>query len=424
MTVDEFIETVADIPHAKIFHGAQLRDFETYVRLGSVAPRSNLFERDADDYTPFGSDVDDHERMECGGDFFGNLLDQGKYSRWGNGLPNVYGPINLVFPPSALGDSGAKDVTVRRGAIWSSDEAAREILDAEQIRGLYNKDGFAKSGEIQVHSGSLHIADLAYVVVSPIAVGEQALVDRVRQLLKGVTGSNGYPIRVYERGFAEDGRDVYERLVTWAADAPTHGGTFDSLPEDLQARFGHLGDWKYSNFPRFAEYLSHGTLSRLAGRNGHLAPNVTFEADYEEPVYDDEADLLEQITSLNTDQLNERDDALSLVERAEFRLQQAQLHEYEDEDEQTAHIDNMWQEYIEAVEMLNQWIVDTRRSIIAGRDEMIERILGSHDGEMSVDLTVWADEFDEVDIPYLNSVASQTELLDWKKVLEYRESAR
>lgn len=420
MTLNEFIDAVAPIARAKIFHGAQLRDFETYVALGYVAPRSELFERGVSQYTPFGSDIDDQERMDCAGDFFGNLVDQGYFSQYGHGIPNVYGPITLVFYPNALRNSGSDHVTVRRGAIWSGDEDARQVLNAQGIRGLYNDKGYARRGEIQLHGGSLRLADLAHVIVNPITVNEQPLIERVSVLLRNVPGRTGFPVPVYGRRFFEDGALVYNQLVEWANDAPRSGGTYDTLPEELQKRFIPLGDWKYANVSRFAEYLAHGTLAKLRNEDGHLAAAVTFGADYEEPYYDDEADLIDSIAGLDTDQLRDRDEAMWQVERAEFHLNQARLiRALAERDEQ---IEAAWQEYTEAIEALNLWIEQTRRGILAGRDEMHERYLGSHDGELSANLTAWADEFEEIAIPYDDASAPEQALLDWRKVSEYSES--
>lgn len=419
MRVEEFINAVAPIGRAKIFHGAQLRDFETYVGCRYVVPRAELFERDVTEYTPFDSDHDDQERMDCAADFFGNLVDQGIFSRNGGGIPNVYGPITLVFYPNALRNSGSNAVTVRRSAIWSSDEAAREVLDGGGIRALYNDKGYASRGEIQVHGGTLRLADLAYVVVNPITINGQALIERVRALLRDFPGRNGFPVPVYVRDFVEDGARVYAQIVEWATSAPLRGGAYDTLPADLQERFERLGGWKFANVPRFAEYLSHGTLSRLRNENGHLAARVAFDAEYEEPYYDDEADFVESIANLDTDQLRDRDEALWQVERAEFHLDQARRSNAYNRQER---IEEAWHEYVEAIEWLNQWISETSRRILADRDEMHEQYVGSHDGQLSANLTAWADEFEEIEIPDDDPTAAEHVLLDWRKVREYSES--
>ncbi|MHB1549571.1 MAG: hypothetical protein ACYCX6_00020 [Vulcanimicrobiaceae bacterium] len=419
MTVEEFIAAVAPIRRAKIFHAAQLRDFETYVERGYVVPRGELFERPPTDYTPFGSDVADVEGNHAN-DFFGNLLDQGYYSRDGRGIPNVYGSITLVFYPLALRNAGSDEIYVRRRAIWSRDPVAREILNAEQVRELYDDAGYARCGELQIVGGTLRLDDLAFVIVNPIAVRGRNLADRVRQLLGALPGRIGFPIQVYSRTFILDGRDVYDALVQWAGAVTEHRGNYDTLPGQLQARFDPLPDWKFPNLERFAEYLEHGTLSLLRGEEGHLVANVARAPEDEEPYYDDQEYFLEGITSLDADQLYERDELIWHVERAEFRLTQARL--VVDEDERAAQIEAYWQEYIEAIEALNEWIEDTRRRILAGRDDMHERYLGSHDGQLSANLTGWADEFEPVDFSKLDAGAREHDLMDWRKVADYSET--
>lgn len=415
MTVEEFIEAVAPIPKAKIYHAAQLRDFETYVARGCVVPRGALFELPPTEYTPFGSDAAD-----VGGghadDFFGNLLDQGYFSNYGRGIPNVYGSLTLVFAPTALRNAGSNEVYVRRRAIWSADTAAREILDAQQVRELYNDAGYARSGEIQIVGGTLHLADLRSVIVSS-ARGD-ALFERVQALL-GRFNEGRFPIQVYPRLFSPEGYTVYGELVDWARAAEVHGGAYESMPAALQQRFAHLGDWKYANLKRFAHYLEHGTLSALRGENGHLAPNVAVPFDDEGGYYDEEY-WLDGLTSLDEDQLFERDEAIWNIERAEFRLQQARL--VADEDERANQVEARWDDYVEAIEALNSWIETTRQRILANQNEVHERFQQGHDSQLSANLGAWADEFEEVEIPTLNASAKEHDLLDWRKVREYSET--
>lgn len=420
MQIGDFIKAVSGKKHAKIFHAAQLRDFETYVEMGRIAPRSELFERGTAEYTPFGSDADDVDRMGCANDCFGNLIDQGNFSRKGNGIPNVYGPITLVFKPEALRSPGLGEVSVRRKAIWSANPAGREVLDASGVAALYNDKGFADSGEIQIHAGALRLQDVQYIIVNPITVNGVSLAQRVRDLVQNIPGRENNPVRVYERKFAEDGLPVYEELVTWASDAPARDSTYDTLPEGLQERFAHLGAWKHDNIRRFADYLSHGTLSRLAGENGHLAAGVDLQYAYEEPEYDDEADLIQDITALDADELNARDEALWQVERAEFHLGQARL--APESATRKEQIESAWQEYVEALEDLNLWIEETYKRILAGRDDMHERLLGSHDSQISSNLTAWADEFEALEIPYDDEGAPEQALVDWRKVRDYSEA--
>ncbi len=417
MTVEEFVAAVEPIPRAKIFHAVQLRDLETYVHLGHVATRAELFEHSPVEYTPFGSDVDDQNQMDCAADCFGNLVDQGFFSTAGRGIPNVYGPITLVFYPVALRNSGSNEIIVRRGAIWSSDEAGRQALTPYGIRALFDSRGFTKRGELQVRHGLLRLADLAYVIVNPITINGQSLVERVRTMVQNLPGRNE-PVPVYERKFVANGREIYDEFVRWAGGAPQHQGAYETLPAGVRESIDRLGDWKYANISRFAEYLSHGTLSRMHNQNGHLKAGVAFE-DYEEPYYDDEADLLQRITSLDPEQLYDRDEAIIRIEHAELSLLDARA--APESDERDDFIEAAWREYTEAIENLNYWIEDARKAILAGRDEMHETIAGSHNSDLSAKLTGWADECEQIEIPYRDVTGPERRLINWRKVTNYSE---
>lgn len=422
MTIEEFVDCLVTLPNAKLFHAAQLRDFETYVRHGYVVPRAELFEEGNQVYTPFESDKDDVERMVCDADCFGNLIDQGNASKNGKGIPNVYGPITLYFWPRAMGNTGATEVTVRRNAIWSSQSSYTDVLDCAEIRGLYNAAGYAKSGEFQIRGGALQIGDLAYVVVNPITVNHQTLKTRVEQLLVDIVDRRGYPIAVYERDMNAEGSAIYQQLVGWAANVEENAGAYETLPASMKASFAHLGGFKVSNLERFAKYLDHGTLSRMRGELGQLPERVTFE--YE---YDDREDLdnndFSLFTTLGEDVLYDRDAALNQVEVAESRLIQARISDHDDDDkERTDRVDLAWENYREAVYELNSWIERTRNRILGTQNDLHESSVSGHDSQLSANLGCWADEFEEVEFPELDPDAPEQALVDWQKVRNYSES--
>jgi hypothetical protein len=422
MTIDDFMDCLAALPNAKLFHAAQLRDFETYVRHGYVVPRAQLFEEGTQAYTPFASDKDDVERMDCDADCFGNLLDQGNFSNKGNGIPNVYGPITLYFRPAAMTNTGATDVTVRRNAIWSSKSSYADVLGCADIRGLYNAAGYAKSGEFQIHGGALRIDDLAYVVVNPITVNRQTLKERVEKLLANVVNRHGYPIAVYERNMSANGRAIYDELVAWAGDVDKNDGEYTTLPKPVQVSFEHLGDFKAGNLERFAKYLDHGTLSRMRCESGQLPAGVSFEQEYDDREDPDDGAFY-VLTSLDEDAIFDRDTMLQQVEVAEFHLIQSRLPHHEDDDEaRTNRIDLAWENYRKAVSDLNYWIEQTRNRILGAQDHVHEFNPYGHDTQLSANLGGWADEFEEVEFPDLDPDASENALVDWQKVRNYSES--
>lgn len=421
MTVDQFLEAIGENPNARIYHGVQLRDLQTYIELGHIASRDELFERGEANFTPFGSDIDDQTKLTCGGDVFANLVDQGIFSVTGKGLPNVYGPITLVFRPAALRNSGATQVTVRRRAIWTSDEAAAEVLDGEGTRALYDERGYARSGEIQIQGGVLQMADLDYVIVNPIELNGRRLIDEVATAFHGTRKSDGSAIGSYTRKFRGNGERVYGQLANWAGNAPEHRGDPAALPPELREWFDALGDWKYGNVPRFADYLSHGTLSRLRNQPGHLVPAVAYDVEYDEPPYDYGDDWLEEIFTLNVDEVSARDEIVTRIERAEFHLEQARL--TEDAENRDILLHNAWDEYVSAVEDLNEWIESTKCRILNDRDEMHAAVLGSHDSEASWGMTAWADEYVPIEIPEFDLNDPEPVLIRWADALDYADQA-
>ena len=99
MRVDDFVAALEQTRYkTRIWHAAQLSDFETYARHGRVLTRAELFNDGI--YTPFDSDdfdvVNDIDRS-----VFANLTDQGLPSKKGNGVPNVYGPITKAVLDTA-----------------------------------------------------------------------------------------------------------------------------------------------------------------------------------------------------------------------------------------------------------------------------------------------------------------------------------
>ena len=421
MHVEDFIACLSVFTKPYLYHAAQLRDFETYIDLGYVAPREELFQRDARTFTPFESDKDDVQNG-VGEDCFGNLLDQGRFSKKGNGIPNIYGPITLVFRTEALRNTGAQNITIRRNAIWTRQATHADVLDCEQLRGLYDKWEHARSGEFQIHSGALQLGDLAYVLVNPISIANDKLLSRVETLIKGLQTRSGFPIRVHERFFENDGRDVYATLVEWAKGYEKNAGDYKTLPTALSYRFDslpHLDSFKAPQLERFANYLDHGTLSRMRDVPGHLTSTAVFASPHVDFEYDEESDFLERVTSLDDDRLMERDRLLNELETSEERLVNARRQR---EDDETDHVDVAMDNYCDAIANLNYWIEDTRTMITAGIDDVIERYEKGQDLQLTSNISAWAEEFEEVGYPDSGADALNDPLVEWRKVRHYSET--
>jgi len=407
----------------RIYHAAQLRDLRTYAALGHVASRAELFERGPAAYTPFDSDADDVAVMNCDNDVFGNLLDQGQFMKSGRGIPNAYGPITLVFPHDALLRSGASEVSVRRNAIWRADDEGRRVLDPDAIDALYDANGWARGGEVQIVGGTLYLADVMYVLVNPISVNGTSLTDEVVACLAGVVSRRGQPIKVYERSLeGKPGGPMYEKLVAWAAEAPQNGGDVGTLPTDLAAWFASVTvPKKDAQVKRFANYLSHGTISAVEDHAGHLPEKIALLED-ERPeddwdIYFDNWDA--ERFGLSDEQIADRDIALAAVDRAEFHLRQALRRDGTGVAPDVA-VNTAWQEFLDALSDLNYWIETTRCGILGTRDEFHTSSPDAHDSEASVGMSAWADEFDEIDVPWdADPLSVDLDEIPWRDVREY-----
>ncbi len=424
MRIDELSDLLSKRAGGRIYHAVQLRDLRTYVALGHVASRAELFARGPEAYTPFDSDVDDAQVMNCETDVFGNLLDQGQFMGSGRGIPNAYGPITLVFPHDSLLRSGAREVHVRRNAIWrAKDEGSRVLDDPRDIEALYDVKGWARAGEVQIVGGTLFLADVMYVLVNPILVNGLSLITEVTACLAGVVNNRGLPIAVRERDLeGKAGGPMYEKLVAWAAAAPRNGGEVATLPPDVAPWFVSIAvPKKDAQIKRFANYLAHGTISALDGGPGHLQARVAL---VEDECAEDDWDIYfhnwdAERFRLSDEEIADRDIALASVERAEFRLRQALYHGGSVGAPDVA-VDASWQEFLEALSDLNYWIETTRAGILATRDEFHTSSPDAHDSEASVGMTAWADEYDAIEVPW-DADPDSIDLDDirWRDVRDY-----
>ena len=84
-----------------MYHACQLRDFESYLKVGGI-PSRQLLERRGLGFTAFDTDEQDHVNDVWSKVFlnlqdFGKLFDSGK-----DAVPNPYGPILIRVRPDVL----------------------------------------------------------------------------------------------------------------------------------------------------------------------------------------------------------------------------------------------------------------------------------------------------------------------------------
>lgn len=117
-----------------LYHSCQYIDFQSYLRLGGIPSRKKLCD-EKQEYTEFETDSED-QRNAVWGKVFLNLQDFGEIFEKGNGVPTVYGPIQLLVRPEALSEADDIAVCLRSAGSPRFDrdkEALRTVQDVDRI---------------------------------------------------------------------------------------------------------------------------------------------------------------------------------------------------------------------------------------------------------------------------------------------------
>jgi hypothetical protein len=204
-------------------------------------------------------------------------------------LPNVYGPVLLVFEPEVLSEADDIAVCLRSAGAIGFDRVAESLGTSEDVDRIFKypidqaptnfskryikfaeelqqefADGSAKSPEVSctVSNGKLSFNHLSEIVVDRYAANGERLMDRVQRFCRygGI-----YP-GVRERVYRENREEIIQEL----ADLLIFGGTnadkilSSGSSTELKGWIERLqrGNLIY-NFTRFTDYLRSGTLLEL-----------------------------------------------------------------------------------------------------------------------------------------------------------------
>lgn len=187
----------------RFYHAENLRNFATYCTWRAVLSRSELKQKDPVYYTRFYSDASD-EDLGALTRVFGNIYDFGSiFARAGNTIPNVYGPITLVFKPTVFAQMTDISITpksiVNLGAAWT----AARVTDPAVVDEIVAGDAYGRPvapewqmSELSCENSSLSFDHLEKILVEPIVVVGRALIDYVKATTLGLN------VPVAERPYA------------------------------------------------------------------------------------------------------------------------------------------------------------------------------------------------------------------------------
>lgn len=207
------------------YHGIQLNDFKTYCEQGAVLSRRQLSQHNYT-FTRFFSDSKDFE----GGYWdriFGNFVDFGaQFARFETGLPNLYGPITLVFSHSSWATMPGLQFSDRSVSIRTFDPATH-VIDPNNLPGHFKKNNngrwFPKKNSLEFSSSAATVPfrHLAYILVDPISYQTVDLVPIVEEILKDnrLIGEGNIitPNQLKVRELAAEGwEERLHLLVEWA----------------------------------------------------------------------------------------------------------------------------------------------------------------------------------------------------------------
>ena len=196
------IGTLLSEKQKRFHHACNLSEFLIYVAHRSVCARSIL--KTSSNVPTFFTDEQDAQRGLLDR-VFGNLNDFGKYFwRYDAFIPNVYGPICLIFKPSVWLKQNDIALTQKSVAAKDSDLARDRIKTADELNDLLEKKELNFYSEVSFGTNRVSFDDLLYIVVEP--VNGNTLLNTVSKILSNNKMPN---IRVYGRSWYDaDGRRI------------------------------------------------------------------------------------------------------------------------------------------------------------------------------------------------------------------------
>ena len=292
-SADEIREVVdlLERREASIWHACQLRDLQSYLKIGGVPSRQRL-EQGRLGFTPFVSDPAARANGLWDKVLF-SLGDLGRPFAWGmRATPAPRGPIMLQLAPRALAEAHDLALCLRPRGARGFDRAAASLLSAGDVDQLYvfpveagfplttfvrhgdslrSAFAFAKGARrpefsCSVRAGVVGFESLVAVWVDPIDLGGSSLLEKVR----ATVASAGLSVPVRERSMTSERRTVLAEIVTELRDGPVplrllagrHGVSTLTRTWVDGVRELEL-DWLWD---RYAMYLIEGTLGLISSR--------------------------------------------------------------------------------------------------------------------------------------------------------------
>ena len=286
--LDQYIAQRFAARQVRFYHAENLRNFRTYCEARAVLCREELMVQDPAHFTQFRSD-DDDARLGVLGRVFGNIYDFGAiFSRAPQSIPNIYGPILLIFAPSVFSMMADIRITPQSIATHLGSWAQASIRTNAQVDTLVEGDNFGSPintnwhfCELSCDNRRLPFDHLEEIVVEPITVCGSRLVEVVR----AEALSRGIRTLIRERPFRLNSNiDALNELVdTCEAVAP---GLSDDLwnlgVANLPARFRAYPNNLQGRTVGWYRYFYFGTIEELRRQSA----SGMDEPEYEPPPHE------------------------------------------------------------------------------------------------------------------------------------------
>lgn len=249
-----FVKHLAD-QSVKVTHACQLRDLDSYLEIGGIPCRDRLQALGARRFTPFDTDSLD-KALGLWDKVFFNGGDIGEpFARGRLMTPTVYGPISLQFRPAVL--LAAADISVvRNTAARPGFDRSRDSLPLSEV--MRSQVTLQTEMNCRAPLGALPFDYLDQVLVDPVSLNGDSLLERVQALFAGIAMTQ---IKVFPRYMYSKARlSFFAELVEWARTAAA-GSQDVRIPSSIDTFMFDLGPAKAFTLRRWAKYLAIGTLS-------------------------------------------------------------------------------------------------------------------------------------------------------------------
>ncbi len=269
MSLDAYIAQRFSARNLQFYHAENLENFRTYCAAGKLLCRRELMNRNPSRFTVFYSDEGDR-KLGALGRVFGNLGDFGDiFQRSRRSIPNIYGPIQLVFMPAVF--SSMRDICITPKSIatlgwrWRdealmSEEGINELLRVDGLHGQINPTfSFC---ELSCGNDSIPFEFLKCVVVEPLKVSDWSLQEIVESELR----DRGVRIPVVTRSYVRtENREALQQLVDVCdgLQRPRYRDTFLLPATNLPGFFHGLDQYKKRRLVLWCRYFTHGTMAPL-----------------------------------------------------------------------------------------------------------------------------------------------------------------